>query len=126
VWRDGRACWLPIADCYELTVTPPPVVVPTSAAGPAAPEPAAVEPSAAGRLPSRARTLIGGVGVSKLGAIVTAAFVWEWGWGAVMLLPERVAGARRAHETAVEHAFDALEHAGEWSQDRSPRLLLAR
>jgi hypothetical protein len=24
VWRDGRACWLPIAECYELTVKPPP------------------------------------------------------------------------------------------------------
>lgn len=23
VWRDGRACWLPIAECYELTVAPP-------------------------------------------------------------------------------------------------------
>ncbi len=23
VWRDGRACWLPIAECYELTVEPP-------------------------------------------------------------------------------------------------------
>jgi hypothetical protein len=22
VWRDGRACWLPIAECYELTVEP--------------------------------------------------------------------------------------------------------
>ncbi len=22
VWRDGRACWLPIAECYELTVKP--------------------------------------------------------------------------------------------------------
>lgn len=24
VWRDGRACWLPIAECYELTVKPKP------------------------------------------------------------------------------------------------------
>jgi GYF domain 2 len=24
VWRDGRACWLPIAECHELTITPPP------------------------------------------------------------------------------------------------------
>jgi hypothetical protein len=24
VWRDGRACWLPIAECYELTVKPEP------------------------------------------------------------------------------------------------------
>ncbi len=23
VWRDGRACWLPICECYELTVAPP-------------------------------------------------------------------------------------------------------
>ena len=22
VWRDGRACWLPISECYELTVKP--------------------------------------------------------------------------------------------------------
>lgn len=22
VWRDGRACWLPIAECHELTVAP--------------------------------------------------------------------------------------------------------
>jgi hypothetical protein len=27
VWRDGRACWLPIAECYELTVRPSAVAV---------------------------------------------------------------------------------------------------
>lgn len=27
VWRDGRACWLPICECYELTVKPPPCIV---------------------------------------------------------------------------------------------------
>lgn len=33
VWRDGRACWLPIAECYELTVKPPPERHPTPVSG---------------------------------------------------------------------------------------------
>jgi hypothetical protein len=33
VWRDGRACWLPIAECYELTVKPSPRRDPTPVSG---------------------------------------------------------------------------------------------
>jgi hypothetical protein len=59
VWRDGRACWLPICECYELTVAPDDEEVPEEsgmrrvARHDSMPEPPRVAPPASLRRPER-------------------------------------------------------------------------
>ena len=104
VWRDGRACWLPIAECYELTVTPPPVVMPTPAAGPVREEILVNRQE-----PRRRATRIGGVGVRKLGAVVLGAFVVGIGLGGVVVLPDAAATGQQArNRAAVERVFSEV------------------
>jgi hypothetical protein len=72
VWRDGRACWLPIAECYELTVEPPVAI-------PGTPTPRVVRRTEAGQPVEKTTTLLittsFAIGV-LIGALVYLPFAW--------------------------------------------------